>query len=50
MIDKGHCFLNMEDEEEYVNFYDFSKAYKDHPLLIKDEEEKNESMTDEEKA
>mmetsp|Transcript_8207 Transcript_8207/g.13747 ORF Transcript_8207/g.13747 Transcript_8207/m.13747 type:complete len:282 (+) Transcript_8207:579-1424(+) len=36
MMDKGHCHLNMEDEDEYVDFYDFSKTYENHPLLIKD--------------
>jgi hypothetical protein len=34
MIDKSHCILNMEDEDEYVDYYDFSKTYKNHPLLI----------------
>lgn len=34
MIDKGHCMMNMEDEEEYLDFYDFSKTYENHPLLI----------------
>lgn len=29
--------MNMEDEEEYVDFYDFSKTYENHPLLIKDD-------------
>ena len=28
--------MNIEDEDEYVDFYDFSKAYENHPLLIKD--------------
>jgi hypothetical protein len=28
--------MNMEDEEEYVDYYDFSKTYENHPLLIKD--------------
>lgn len=27
--------MNMEDEEEYLDYYDFSKTYKNHPLLIK---------------
>ena len=35
MVDKNHCMMNMEDEDEYCDFYDFTKAYKDHPLLIK---------------
>lgn len=38
MIDKGHCMMNMEDEDEYVDFYDFSKTYENHPLLVKKEE------------
>lgn len=35
MIDKGHCMMNMEDEDEYVDFYDFSKTYENHPLAFK---------------
>jgi hypothetical protein len=35
MIDKGHCFMNIEDEEEYERFYDFSKTYENHPDAIK---------------
>jgi len=34
MLDKSHCTMNMEDEDEYVDFYDFSKTYENHPLLI----------------
>ena len=30
--------MNMEDEEEYVDYYDFSRIYIDHPLLIKEDE------------
>jgi hypothetical protein len=40
MTDKQHCMMNIEDEDEYVDFYDFSKAYEDHPLLIKDKKTK----------
>ena len=40
MIDKQHCMMNIEDEDEYVDFYDFSKAYENHPLLIKDNKAK----------
>lgn len=29
--------MNMEDEDEYLDFYDFSKTYENHPLLIKDD-------------
>lgn len=36
--------MNMEDEEEYVDFYDFSRAYIDHPLLIKDGDEPNNAI------
>jgi len=28
--------MNMEDEDEYLDFYDFSKTYENHPLLIKE--------------
>lgn len=34
MIDKGHCFMNIEDEQEYEKFYDFSKTYQNHPDAI----------------
>jgi len=34
MLDKSHCMINMEDEDEYLDYYDFSKTYKNHPLLI----------------
>ena len=30
--------MDMEDEEEYVDYYDFSRIYRDHPLLIKEDE------------
>lgn len=41
--------MNMADELEYVNFYDFSKAYENHPLMIKTENssDQNEEMKDE---
>jgi len=30
MVDKTHCFMNVDDfEEEYEKFYDFSKTYSD---------------------
>lgn len=45
MIDKGHCMMNMEDEEEYVDFYDFSKTYENHPLLIKKGENEDQDDT-----
>lgn len=31
MADKGHCLINADDEEEYEEFYDFSKTYENHP-------------------
>lgn len=34
MIDSCHCIMNMEDEDEYVDFYDFSKTYENHPFII----------------
>ena len=40
--------MNMADELEYVNFYDFSKAYENHPLMQKsDDEDQDEEMKDE---
>jgi hypothetical protein len=27
--------MNMDDEDEFVDFYDFTKTYENHPLLIK---------------
>ena len=41
MMDCGHCMMNMEDEDEYVDFYDFSKTYQNHPLMI---QEKGDSI------
>jgi hypothetical protein len=38
MIDKAHCFMNLEDEHEYEKFYDFSKTYENHPNAIPVEE------------
>lgn len=38
MIDTSHCFMNMEDEDEYLEYYDFSKTYENHPLLNKAQE------------
>jgi len=35
MMDKGHCLMNTDDEEEYEEFYDFTKTYEDHPLVEK---------------
>ena len=31
MLDKQHCFINLEDEHEYEKYYDFSKAYENNP-------------------
>lgn len=45
MCDSHHCMMNMEDEDEYTDFYDFSKTYIDHPLLIKPEEEISGALT-----
>ena len=48
MIDKSHCVFNMEDEEEYLDYYDFSKTYKNHPLLLENENEIKEAGEKEE--
>ncbi len=29
MIDKGHCFMNTENFEEYAKYYDFSEQIKE---------------------
>lgn len=34
MIDKSHCMMNMEDEEEYLDFYDFRKTYENVPGIV----------------
>lgn len=34
MISKNHCMMNMEDEEEYLDFYDFSKTYENMPGIV----------------
>lgn len=44
MVDKSHCIINMEDEDEYIDYYDFSKTYENHPLLIKSEGEGEEPV------
>jgi pre-60S factor REI1 len=31
MMDKAHCFMNVDDEHEYEQYYDFSKTYEGHP-------------------
>ena len=31
MMDKAHCFMNVDDEHEYQQYYDFSKTYEGHP-------------------
>ena len=31
--------MNMDDEEEYLDYYDFSKTYKNHPLLLENEDD-----------
>ena len=31
MIDKGHCMMPLENDEEFENFYDFSRQYRDLP-------------------
>jgi hypothetical protein len=36
MIDKAHCLMSPEDEEEYEEFYDFTKTYEDHPSVKKE--------------
>ena len=42
MMDKTHCFMNIEDEHEYERFYDFSKTYEGLPEVAKKAETKDE--------
>jgi len=44
--------MNMEDEDEYLEFYDFSKTYENHPLLNKGSQNKaiKESENEEDEA
>lgn len=50
MLDKMHTFMNMEDENEYEQFYDFSKTYENHPLAdAKQEVKEGESKVGESK-
>ena len=30
----GSCCMNMEGEDEYVDFYDFSKTYENFELVV----------------
>jgi hypothetical protein len=36
--------MNMEDEDEYLDYYDFSKTYKNHPLMIEAESEEGSEL------
>lgn len=45
MIDKSHCFMNVEDEHEYEQYYDFSKTYEGHPDAVKGGEEGKDKKT-----
>ena len=54
MIDMAHCRINMDDEEEYLDFYDFTKTYENHPDAVVNpvkqpiEEEGKDSQNDKE--
>jgi len=37
MMDKSHCFMNVDDEHEYEQYYDFSKTYEGHPDAANEE-------------
>lgn len=37
MMDKGHCMMAIDNEEEFERFYDFSIAYKDMPKKSEEE-------------
>ena len=36
MMDKSHCFMNVNDEHEYEQYYDFSKTYEGHPDALEE--------------
>ncbi len=38
MTDKAHCKMHPDDEDEYEEFYDFSKTYENHPDSLKNPE------------
>ena len=37
MMDKSHCFMNVDDEHEYEQYYDFSQTYEGHPEAASEE-------------
>lgn len=39
MMDKSHCFMNVGDEHEYEQYYDFSRTYGDHSTAEEDNTE-----------
>jgi pre-60S factor REI1 len=43
MLDKRHCLINLDDEHEYEDFYDFSKTYVDSPYAVHVEKPKKEA-------
>ena len=42
--------VNMDDEQEYLDFYDFTKTYENHPLAIKQTVPVEESKIKEEES
>ena len=48
MIDKAHCQINPDDEEEFEEFYDFSKTYENHPSAKKITDQSQKVKEDEE--
>ena len=35
MVDKGHCMMPFENDQEFEGFYDFSRQYRDLPQKTK---------------
>ena len=35
MVDKGHCMMPYENDQEFESFYDFSRQYRDLPQAAK---------------
>ena len=52
MIDLGHCMMPFDKDEEFENFYDFSRAYREFvqkPMITEAGEVSNEINEDEER-
>jgi len=47
MVDKMHCFMNMDDfDHEYAGFYDFTKTYEEMGFQPKKKETRDTNKED----